>query len=220
MWISWHGAKLCSLGLVVLLAACLDGGSDPALTADNNSNTIQNAAPTIAGKPSAAALAEAQYMFQPQAADPDGDVVTFRIKQKPGWASFSEGTGQLHGMPRAADIGVYEGIVITATDGAAETSLDAFTITVNDVGSGSATLTWLPPTENTDGTPLTDLAGFKIYWGTTPGVYPSSVEVDNPGLTAFVVDNLVPATYYFVATAFNDAGVESAASNVATGQVM
>jgi hypothetical protein len=224
MWISRHGAKLCSLSLALIVAACGgDGGSsDESAQATSNSASggSPNAAPTILGQPPSAALADTQYTFQPNAADPDGDVVTFRIRQKPAWASFSEATGQLHGTPRGADIGLYAGIVITATDGAADAALDAFDITVNSVGAGSATLSWLPPTENTDGSALTDLAGFKIYWGTTPGVYSSSLTVDNPGLTAYVVDNLVPATYYFVATAVNADGIESAASNVASGQVM
>lgn len=230
MSISRHGAKLCSLGLVVVLAACGDGGSSPEPVANRPSNATpsnpatpaagDNAAPTITGTPPAAALADAQYVFKPDAADPDGDVVTFRIRQKPGWATFSEATGELNGTPRASDVGMHEGIVISATDGAAETSLDAFSITVNQTGSGSATLTWLPPTENTDGTPLTDLAGYKIYWGTSPGVYSSSIDVDNAGLAAYQIDNLLPARYYFVATAYNTAGIESDTSNVAEGEVL
>ena len=34
-------------------------------------------------------------------------------------------------------------------------------------GSGSATLDWTPVTQNTDGTVLTDLAGYKVYYGTS-----------------------------------------------------
>jgi hypothetical protein len=91
---------------------------------------------------------------------------------------------------------------------------------VGIVANGSATVTWVPPTQNTDGSPLTDLAGYKIYWGTSPGVYSNSLTVDNPGLAAYVVENLVPAKYYFVATAVNAEGVESEPSNVATGEVI
>jgi hypothetical protein len=156
----------------------------------------------------------------PAAFDPDGDLITFRITNRPAWATFSNVTGQLNGTPTAADIGRYAGIVISATDGAMETALEPFEITVAAGGNGSATLTLLPPTENTDGTVLTDFAGYKIYWGTAPGVYPNSLQIDDPRTSTYVVKNLAPATYYFVATALNAVGVESPTSDVATGRVM
>ncbi|HSG66615.1 MAG TPA: hypothetical protein VLD39_16525, partial [Gammaproteobacteria bacterium] len=61
--------------------------------------------------------------------------------------------------------------------------------------------------------------GYRIYWGTTAGSYPNSVTIDNPGLTTYVVENLVPGTYVFVATSFNASGVESAYSGAATKTV-
>jgi hypothetical protein len=66
---------------------------------------------------------------------------------------------------------------------------------------------------------LTDLAGYRIYWGTTQGNYPNSVTLNNPGLTSYVVDNLAPGTYVFVATSVNTAGYESDYSNPATKTV-
>jgi hypothetical protein len=81
------------------------------------------------------------------------------------------------------------------------------------VGSGSVTLAWQPPTENADGSALTDLSGYNIYVGTISNNYEyMEVRLDNPGLTAYVVENLEPGTYYFAATAFNSSGVESAFS--------
>jgi len=77
---------------------------------------------------------------------------------------------------------------------------------------GSTTLSWQPPTHNDDGTPL-KLTGYRIYWGLTKGYYPNSVTLDNPGLTRYVVEQLAPATYYFVATALSSDG-ESEPSNV------
>jgi hypothetical protein len=77
-------------------------------------------------------------------------------------------------------------------------------------GSGSVTLSWQPPTENADGSALTDLSGYNIYVGTDSNTYNyMGIRLDNPGLTAYVVDNLDPGTYYFAATAFNSTGVES-----------
>jgi len=87
---------------------------------------------------------------------------------------------------------------------------------VNQVSLGSVTLNWTPPTQNTDGSVLTDLAGFKIYYGTSPDNYPNQITIDNPGITSSVVDNLTPNTWYFVSTAFTSSGEESDFSNMAT----
>jgi hypothetical protein len=152
------------------------------------------------------------YSFQPTASDADGDPLTFSIVNKPSWATFSTSTGRLQGTPKAADVGTTSGIVISVSDGKAPAvSLPAFSVTVQAVATGSATLSWTPPTQNTDGTALTDLAGYNIYWGTTQGSYPNSLPVP-ANVTSFVVPDLVPGTYFFVATALNTAGTESAFS--------
>ena len=46
------------------------------------------------------------------------------------------------------------------------------------VAVGSATLSWTPPTQNMDGTPLTNLAGYRVYWGTSLGDYPNSTTLN------------------------------------------
>ena len=76
---------------------------------------------------------------------------------------------------------------------------------------GMTTLSWTPPTMNADGTPL-NLTGYRIYWGQQKGYYTSSVTLDNPGLARYVVEQLEPATWYFVATALSPRG-ESEFSN-------
>lgn len=81
------------------------------------------------------------------------------------------------------------------------------------IGVGSATLSWIAPTENTDGTPLIDLAGYNIYYGTTSGSYTSEVTGISASVTTYVIDGLSVGTHYFVGTAFNEAGVESVFSN-------
>jgi hypothetical protein len=171
-----------------------------------------NRAPTITGTPSTAITPGTQYVFAPVANDPDGDALTFSIANKPAWAAFDTATGRLSGAPATQHVGTTTGIVISVSDGEASTSLAAFNLTVQAVATGSATLSWTPPTTNTDGSALTNLAGYKIYWGTTQGTYPNSVTLMNPGLTAYVVENLGPGTWFFVATAVNSAGAESAFS--------
>jgi len=180
---------------------------------------VTNSAPTISGNPAKAVTEGTQYSFTPDAGDPDGDSLSFSIANKPSWAAFDTGSGRLSGTPQAGDVGSYADIVISVSDGQASASLGAFSITVEAIAMGSVTLSWSPPTENTDGTALTDLAGYRIYWGTTSGSYPNSVSIENPGVTTYVVENLVPGTYEFVATSYNTSGVESDYSAPATKTV-
>lgn len=85
-------------------------------------------------------------------------------------------------------------------------------------GSGTAALDWDAPTTNVDGTPLTDLAGYRIHIGASSGTYTSSINVGN--VTAYSMNNLVPGTYYFVVTAYNTNGIESSYSNEADKTIL
>ncbi len=93
-------------------------------------------------------------------------------------------------------------------------------ITGGATGTNSAILNWDPPATNVDGTPLTDLAGYKIYYGTTSCNVTSScsydhvITIDDPTVTSYEVTDLQPGTtYYFAVTAFDTAGNESDYSN-------
>jgi Putative Ig domain len=168
-----------------------------------------NTAPTISGTPATSVLQDTAYQFVPTARDADGDPLTFGITGRPAWASFDSATGALFGAPAAADVATYTNIVISVSDGKTTARLPAFSIAVQAYAFGSATLTWLPPTQNEDGTALTNLAGYRLYWGPLSQSYTNSVAILNPGITAYVVENLPSGTYYFVATAVNASGVES-----------
>lgn len=78
--------------------------------------------------------------------------------------------------------------------------------------TASVGLEWEAPTTKADGTPLGDLSGYKILYGTTPGSYSSSVNV---GLsTTCTIDGLVTGdTYFFVVIAYDASGNESELSN-------
>lgn len=179
-----------------------------------------NQAPTISGTPTSTVMQGNAYSFTPNASDADGNALTFGVANLPGWAAFDASTGRVSGTPSAAEVGTYGDISISVSDGTADSSLAAFSIQVVATATGSAILSWTPPTQNTDGSPLTNLAGYKIHWGTSQGTYTNSVTVSNPGLASYVVDQLTPATWYFTVTAVNSAGMESPYSNVASKQVL
>ncbi|HSN72238.1 MAG TPA: putative Ig domain-containing protein [Steroidobacteraceae bacterium] len=175
-----------------------------------------NSAPVISGSPSRTVTAGTSYGFTPTASDADGDSLTFSIQNAPSWTNFSTSTGRLSGVPTVSDVGTYGSIVITVSDGQASTSLGAFSITVEQVSNGSVTLSWTAPTQNTDGTVLTDLAGYRIIYGTNSSNLDQQVQLMNPGLTTAVVENLAAGTWYFAVKALNAASVESDLSNVAS----
>src|SRR5690606_1220322 len=175
----------------------------------------QNRPPTISGRPATTVVQGNLYSFTPTASDPDGDDLTFKITNPPRWANFDEKTGRLSGTPGPNDVGTYSNIRISVTDGQAEVSLAAFSITVQGVANGTATLSWTAPTQRTDGSPLTNLAGFNIYWGTSQSSLSSKASV-GAGTTTYVVENLGAGTWYFAVTAFDSDNVESERSNLAS----
>jgi hypothetical protein len=153
---------------------------------------------------------------------PSAAGVTFAIAQKPKWASFNSGTGALSGTPSAGNEGMTANITITASNGSSTASIGPFAIAVDapaappPPATGSATLSWDAPTENTDGTALTDLAGYHIYYGNNAGELDLEIDLAGTASTSYVVSGLAPGTYYFAVTAYSSAGTESTESIVGT----
>ena len=195
------------------LSGCLSGESSIVSGTSAGSratgNDPSNSAPIISGAPNAAVVVGDTYSFTPSASDPDGDALTFSIINKPGWASFNTSNGRLSGQALLGDVGDYNDIRISVSDGDASARLTPFSITVSQAALGSISLSWSAPTQNTDGTALTNLAGYVLYYGQSSGNYNKTVPIDNPSISTYVIENLVPDTYYFVATAVNTTGGES-----------
>ena len=78
------------------------------------------------------------------------------------------------------------------------------------------TVSWTAPTQRTDGTPLLNLAGFVIHWGTAPGEYTQSVRIEDPAVLRHVIETLPPGTWYFAAQAFDANGLISDYSDEAS----
>jgi hypothetical protein len=227
-----RGGRIIAMTVMSMaLAACNeDGGSaassaapgaataaatTPAATTQSGA-TSSSQAPTITGVPATAIAVSQTYAFKPAASDPNGDALTFRIQNKPAWATFSTTDGRLQGTPTLANVGTYSGIVISVTDGTNTKALATFAINVTQIATGTATVSWLAPTVNEDGSALTNLAGYRIYYGTSQADLTQFVTIDSVGVLTHMVDNLSPATWYFAVKAFTTNGVESDFSNFAT----
>lgn len=175
-----------------------------------------NPPPVIAGQPVTQLTATRPWSFQPTASDPQSEPLTFSVANKPSWAAFDAATGKLSGTPSAAAVGTYSNVVVAVTDGTTKVALPAFALVVQSLPVEAVTLSWTPPTTNTDGSALTDLAGYRIYYGASRTALGSVIEIRNPAIAAYLVENLTPGTWYFAVTAYTSAGKESVHSNIAS----
>jgi hypothetical protein len=178
----------------------------------------------IKGSPGTTATVGQAYSFQPTVASTAGAAVgstmKFSIANPPAWGKFDPTSGKLTGTPNATQVGTYPNIAISVVSGATTAALPAFSIVVTDSNSqNNVTLSWQAPTDNADGTALVDLKGYKVHYGASSKSYSSTIQVSNPGLTTYVVENLVAGKYYFAVTAYNSAGVESSLSPEVSTQV-
>ena len=98
--------------------------------------------------------------------------------------------------------------------GAGGTAKQSVTVTVAAATTGSATLSWSPPTTDTNGGPVTTLTGYHIYYGTSPSVMNQSVAVSGAATTTYTVTGLTTGTWYFSVAADASDGTESAQSPV------
>ncbi len=195
-----------------ILISVSDGTDTVSLGAFSVTVVAVNTAPSINGTPAGSVDAGSSYVFQPTASDSDGDSLTFSIANMPSWASFDTSTGRLSGTPSAADARSYNGIVIAATDGTDSASLGAFSIQVNPapVLTSSMSVSWVPPVERADGTPLTlsDIDGYRLYYGTTPGNYPNSVDIPDGTASSATISDLPLGSYYVVMSTYDTSGLE------------
>lgn len=198
--------------------------------------------PVIGGNPPTTVAAGSAYSFQVLASDADGDRLTYGARNLPAWLGIDTAKGVLSGTPSAAQVGIYNNIQVSVTDGLSTVSLTPFTITVTGSGTvastagttgttggtttagttttatagagstaaiGTATLSWIKPTQYSDGTPLVDLAGYIVKYGTDPGALSQRVSVADPNLTRYTVPSLGKGTWYFTVVSYTNTGLES-----------
>jgi CTP-dependent riboflavin kinase len=104
---------------------------------------------------------------------------------------------------------------VTPASATSTTPTDTATSTTTATAiNGAVTLTWVAPTENTNGQSVTDLAGYYIYYGTEQSDLSQLIPVSGADTTTFVVNGLGSGTYYFAVSAYNTMGTDSAESNI------
>ncbi|MGB5247381.1 MAG: putative Ig domain-containing protein, partial [Woeseia sp.] len=162
-------------GIVISVSDGLETASLPAFTLTVRA-IAGNTPPTISGNPATEAQVGQAYLFQPSAADVDGDQLSFSISNRPAWASFDAATGALSGTPSAASVRVWPNIVITVSDGEDTASLAAFTFNVSDIVTANT-----PPAIS--GNPATEINVGQAY-----SFQPAASDADGDALS-FSISN-------------------------------
>ena len=83
----------------------------------------------------------------------------------------------------------------------------------------SVVLTWNAPLTRTDGSPIDELSGYKIYYGDEPDELRCQIEIGDPKAVAWKVTDLSPGTWYFAVVSVDGAKVESKQSGVVSKKI-
>jgi len=143
---------------------------------------------------------------------------------KVSWVNDRGGEGVANGTDswQTASIDLELGenkITVTAEDTAGATTSRSIVVNRESGQTGSVALSWTAPTVRTDGSPLTNLAGYKIFYGRMSGIYDYQIDISNPGILTYVVENLVSGDWYFALAAYDSQGLESDRSNEVLRQI-
>lgn len=203
---------LCA-AMLLAISGCNQSGSAIASAGASGAPNL-----SISGTPMMQVGVGQSYTFTPATSIATATGLTFSIQNKPAWASFSVSSGELAGTPTTSDVGTYTNVIISASDGSGTAALPSFTITVEG-GGGTATLSWQAPTTNTNGSPLSDLAGYTIRYGQNVSGLSQSVQIADPSNTSYTVDNLSSGTWYFAVSADASDGSESSLSDVVSDTI-
>ena len=141
-----------------------------------------------------------------------GGILNWTVSDDASWLTVSPASGSgsstLTTSVNTAGLtaGTYNGTLTVSAAGTSSKTVTV-TLTVNAPATSSATMTWSANTEN-------DLAGYKIYRATSSGGYGAPIATVPGNVTTYIATGLqVGTTYFFVITAYDLAGNESAHSN-------
>ncbi len=184
----------------------------------SNPSAGTNRPPSISGNPPADARVGSSYDFRPNASDADSDTLSFSVTNPPSWARFDPLTGRLWGTPESGNVGINRNIVITATDGKANTSLPAFSIDVASNGTSPGTTVQPSAPDIVSFTASTSAitrgASATLRWSVNDA---DSVSISpQPGQVSGTSVSVSPtATTTYTLTARNAAGSDTATVTVA-----
>ena len=201
-----------TLLLALSISACL---TDPAI--DGSENAAVSLTITSPSSASAMDTADAAVSL---AGNANSDMGIFQVA----WANNRGGEGVANGTDswQTASIALELGenrITVTAEDTSGATASRSIVVNRESGQIGSASLSWTAPTARTDGSPLTNLTGYKIFYGRMSGVYDYQIDINNPGILTYVVEDLVSGDWYFALTAYDSQGLESDRSNEVLRQI-
>lgn len=203
---------LLFLPLFVALSACGGGGEKESLS---NNDGGSNKAPVInvisPSNGNSQSDLDPTILTASAIDEEDGD-----ISSKIQWSSDIDGnlgSGSEISVQLSSGNHIITAAVVDSGDKSANDNISYIVSSANGVVS----LSWTPPTENTDESELTNLIGFKVYYGNSETELTNSITVDSAVTFAIVIDRLrTEQTYYFAVTAVNQLGAESQLSNISS----
>ena len=197
---------------VMFVAACGDGGSD----GGSGSTSVGGSTLSLSGTPPSQVMQGSQLNFAPNISNPNNVSLTFTATNLPSWASINPSTGRITGTPSSADVGTYTGISITVSGGGESFTSPSYSIMVVATAAGSATLTWTPPTQYTDGASLV-IDHYNLYVAGSQSALGGATPITvGAGQTSHTVVQLSTGqTWYFAITAVDASNIESVFSNIA-----
>ena len=204
--------QVLTLTLALSVSACL---------MDSAIDGSENAAISLTiTSPSGASVMDTSDPAVSLAGNAGSDLGVFKVS----WANDRGGEGVADGTDswQTASIALELGenkITVTAENTAGATTSRSIVVNRESGQTGSAALSWTAPTARTDGSPLTNLAGYKIYYGRMSGIYDYRIDISNPGVLTYLVENLVSGNWYFALAAYDSEGFESDRSNEAIRKI-
>jgi hypothetical protein len=121
-------------------------------------------------------------------------------------------------IPNAA-AGQTFSLAISSASGATFGNPIEATISIRQSAAGEVSLSWAAPTQNTDGSLLTDLAGYYIYYGAGGGQAMQILQLSGPGATSVILPGLSQGIWYFAAMAYNSSGATSGMSSIVSATI-